>query len=230
MPFLRKKRYSKKRSAVKRPRRVYRKSRVARRPRRALSSNYSRIHEEYDVTANANTTYAHVTQLSSLVRAKQIAPFFQEYKITSVKLIFKPKWDTYPVDLANGQQLPYFLFVNDPASTVPNNIAYQDYISMGAKPVRFDDRSITRYMPPCVIMNSPVTSTTVLPALIKKSPWLPTSSTNGGPWSINDVVHHGLKALITGVTPADTSQYVVTVGVTVLFRKPLININPASQM
>lgn len=166
--------------------------------------------------------------MSSLLRAQQIAPFFQEYKITSVKLNFKPKWDTYPVDLANGQQLPYFLYTSDCASTVPNNLAYQDYISMGVKPVRFDDKSLVRYMPPCVIMNSTLSSPTVLPAIIKKSPWLPTSSTNGGTWTLNDVVHHGAKFQITGVSPSDTSNYVVTVGVTVLFRKPLIQINPPS--
>ena len=98
---------------------------------------------------------------------------------------------------------------------------------MGVKPVRFDDKSLVRYMPPCVIMNSTLSSPTVLPAIIRKSPWLPTSSTNGGAFSLNDVVHHGAKFLITGITPADVSNYVVTVGVTVLFRKPLIQTNPA---
>lgn len=222
MPYVRKPR---RRSAPKRKSTVTRRRRLANRrlPRRAIrSSNFSTIHEEFDINVTANTTQSFVTQLSSLLRAKQIAPFFQEYKIGSVKLNFKPKWDTYPVDLANGQQLPYFLYTSDCASTVPNSIAYQDYISMGVKPVRFDDKSLVRYMPPCVIMNSTLSSPTVLPAIIKKSPWLPTSSSNGGAWTINDVVHHGAKFLITGVSPADTSNYVVTVGVTVMFRKPLI--------
>lgn len=97
---------------------------------------------------------------------------------------------------------------------------------MGVKPVRFDDKSITRYMPPCVIMNSTLSSPTVLPAIIRKSPWLPTSSANGGAFSLNNVVHHGSKFYITGVSPSDTSNYVVTVSVTVLFRKPLIQTNP----
>lgn len=165
--------------------------------------------------------------MSSLLRAQQLAPFFQEYKITSVKLMFRPKWDTFPATGLPAEQLPYLLYQTDCSSSVPNNINYSDFISMGVKPVRFDDKTITRYMPPCVIMNSTLSGPSVLPAIIRKSPWLPTSSSNGGPWTLNDVVHHGATFQITGVTPADLSQYQVTVGVTCLFRKPIITLNPA---
>lgn len=66
-----------------------------------MASNYSRVHEEYDINVAAGSTTSFVQQIGSLLRAQQLAPYFQEYKITSVKLIFKPKWDTYPVDLVN---------------------------------------------------------------------------------------------------------------------------------
>lgn len=223
MPYVRRRKSAPKRKSSKPYVRRARRSNAKRLPRRAIrSSNFSTIHEEYSFGIQANTTTPFVVQMSSLLRAQQLAPFFQEYKITSVKLMFRPKWDTFPATGLAAEQLPYLLYQTDCSSSVPNNITYQDFISMGVKPVRFDDKTITRYMPPCVIMNSTLSSPTVLPALIKKSPWLPTSSTNGGPWTLNDVVHHGATFQITGVTPADVSNYVVTVGVTCLFRKPII--------
>lgn len=232
MPLIRRRRQYRKRAGKARSKPSYRRAPIRsgmRRVGRALAirrptSNFSRIHEEFDINVTANTTTAFVAQISQLLRAQQLAPYFQEYKITSVKFNFKPKWDTYPA--GNPSQLPYFLYTNDSASSVPNTIAYQDYIVMGCKPVRFDDKSLVRYMPPCVIMNSTLSSPTVLPAIIRKSPWLPTSSSNGGAFSLNDVVHHGAKFLITGITPADTSNYVVTVSVNVLFRKPLVQVVP----
>lgn len=228
MPYARKRKSAPKRRTA-RPY-VRRARKYAKRlPRRAIrSSNFSTVHEEFNINVTANQTTPFVCQMSSLLRAQQLAPFFQEYKITSVKLMFRPKWDTFPATGLPNEQLPYLLWQTDCSSSVPNNIAYADFISMGVKPVRLDDKTITRYMPPCVIMNSTLSSPTVLPALIRKSPWLPTSSSNGGPWTLNDVVHHGATFQITGVTPLDVSNYVVTVGVTVLFRKPVIQINPPS--
>lgn len=183
------------------------------------------MHEEINVTVPAGATYSVSQVLSGLSRTMLLAPQFQEYKFTSVKLQIRPKWDTFPVDLTTAMtQLPYLFYIQDPANALSQTLAYSDYLALGCKPVRVDAKTIVRNMSPTVILNTPNIATpgAVYPAILKKSPWLATAAkpTTGGTWLPNDVEHHGARLYIAPASTADTTSYQVTISVVTMFRKP----------
>lgn len=87
-----------------------------------------------------------------------------------------------------------------------------------------DDRTIVKTLKPAVQLttqnNAP--PVTVLPSLIRKSPWMPTNATPLGTFLLNAVEHYGAHFLIQQMTPADQQVYVVTVEVSTEFRRPAV--------
>lgn len=215
-------------ASKKRPSRPYRRRplNIRRRPRLlrnvAAGRNVAIVREDFDFNVTAGQTFDFAFQLSKLQRAVFVAPNFQEYRVTGIKLMFKPKYDTFAGDATGAAvQLPYLWYINDYANVLPTTLSYSSLRSLGVKPIRFDDKTIVKTLKPAVVVLG--AQTPGLPSIIRKSPFLPVNATPTGTWSLNDVVHYGSHFQITQMTPTDTQNYVVTAQVTVQFRRPAIS-------
>lgn len=208
-----------------RRRRTYRRSRAL--PNKRGIGNIATVKETYPLSLIAGSLTRFDFNITSLVRAKQVAQFYQEYRVTGIKFIFRPQVDTFPS--GGTQQLPYLWYMNDYARSLPNTLNFDQLASLGTKPIRFDDKSIMKTLKPAVILSAEP-STVLLPALIKKSPWLPTNATPTGSWTINSPVHNGALFGITKQDANDATEYIVDVQVSVEFRRPSLPVSVSEMM
>ena len=206
------------------------KKRVAGRRRRVgkatASLNTACIRENYTTTINDGTmNFFRNIQLAdaSYDRAQAVAAAFQEYCIKSVKLRFQPAADTFmPV---SGNTIPQIYFMVDKTNAVPTNVSLTNLLDMGVKPVRFDDKNITRSWAPAVLTADMSNPATVVASQPRTSPWLSTNANSGNPaaaWSPSSVDHQGALAYITRLNPiTPVTPIHVDIEVVFAFRKPL---------
>jgi len=176
-----------------------------------------------------NTMYSILdTSLDQYQRAVTVASAYQFYRITQISVKFKPRLDTY---IAGGAgTVPYLYTMIDRAGAIPTNIGIAELLQMGAKPRRFDDKTLTVKWRPSVLTDVAIApggaSTSSAPQQYKISPWLTTNATatSPGAWTPSTVDHLGLYYYVE--TSGTLSLFDVEVTVDFQFKKPLININP----
>jgi len=169
--------------------------------------------------------------LSQFDRLSQIARAYQYFRITHVEMKFRPYFDTFANDgTPGGQVVPYLYWLINKSQN--NNIAsFNALQDAGAKPIRFDERTITVRWKPAVLQylrdKDPNTGTAVPNfTLSRVSPWLATSQNAGtlpsvNTWAPNEVEHTGILYggnTTLGVPPA---PYGTTIIVHAQFKKPL---------
>jgi len=185
----------------------------------------------------ANTTYdIRNVALSQFARAVQVAKAYQHYRIKKVTMEFKPAYDTFaPQNLPAGQnlQVPYFFHIIDKSGSVPTNIDVAAMRQMGAKPIRFDDKTIKVAWRPSVLTQTYGQANTQ--SQYKISPWLSTNANalNPGVFQPSDIDHLGLFWRVdrNGVLPPGFEEYTYDVQITVEFefKKPLIEPSTSEQ-
>lgn len=132
--------------------------------------------------------------LSQHPRASAIAKNYQYYRIKSVRYTFKPLMDTF---VAGGVTVPYLYYMIDKAGNANQVSTTAELRAMGAKPIRFDDKTINVRFSPAVLRyvadNLPAPSSSKI-AEYKVSPWLATNDNNdiSAPWGPSQVDHLGL--------------------------------------
>jgi len=222
--------YSSKKKSVAAPRRR-RAVAPMRRQRRRLPANVPEwaSHSENlsfkEVTTN--TMYGPNTiGLDQFPRATQIAKCYQEYRITKVKVTFKPQFDTFAVttNASAAIRVPNLYYMIDKAQSLPLNTTLGTLKAMGAKPHRFDDKNVVVQWSPGVQLSA---NTGALVAALTKpliSPWLNTNATPDATWTPSSVDHAGIfHYLEAGGLPGDgTYEYDVDVECQFQFRKPLL--------
>lgn len=162
--------------------------------------------------------------LDQFTRPVSIARNYQMYRIPKIELRFKPQYDTFIS--GNGATLvPYLHYIIDKSGSVPTNVGLSNLIQMGAKPIRFDDKTIVRsYAPTVLTDNLRDLSVTSTPASYRTSPWLVTNYNVSAPnaWTPSSVNHYGIYFC---VAHNGTSQFAYDVEVTVhfQFKKQLVN-------
>lgn len=198
----------------------------SRRPMRSISTNTASVRENYTIQVNDGTvTFFNNVQLADAIydRSQAVAQAFQEFRIKYVKLTFKPTADTFP--LAAGNQLPQLYFMMDKCNATPTNATLGTLLDMGARPIRFDDKNITRVYKPTVLVGDKTALGVVQASQIKVTPWLSTNNNAGNPgpvWTPSQVDHLGCLWYVTKLNPATpTVQYSVDVEIVFQFRKPL---------
>ena len=210
-----------KKSTTKRvaPRRsVYRRRAYRPRQRRvpmplAPTGSFASRSETFELTTTAGTTYdLNNITLSMLAACKQIAKFYQYYRITSVQMRFKPNCDTYA---PGSVVLPYLYFLYDKSGSL-GSLSGPQFLAAGAKPIRVDDRTIIRRWKPSVQLLD--TDGAYCP-MFKTSPWMPTHLPNGT--TLNDPKHFGAVWYISKINTGDAQTYNIDVTINVQFRKPL---------
>jgi hypothetical protein len=170
-------------------------------------------------------TYFDTTLASATFdRAQAIAENFQEYRIKYVKLIFRPAADTFAPGTG---PIPQLYFQMNKYATLPNGASQQALLDMGCRPIRFDDKNITRAYKPVVLLGADQTSQLIptLASAVKVTPWLTTNAfaqTPGNAFSPSAVQHWGCVWYVTRPNPTGpASNYNVDVEVVFQFRRPL---------
>lgn len=169
--------------------------------------------------------------LSQFDRLAHISRGYQYFRITKIEVKFKPLADTFLSTGALGStgSVPYLYWLINKSDSLQVS-SFNSLRDAGARPMRFDDKSITiRYRPSVaqgVALSEPNITTSF--ATYRESPWLSTNQlvmlpggTNA--WSPSSVPHQGL---IYGVQqdylPSETqTMYGVEITVHTQFKKPL---------
>lgn len=180
-------------------------------------------------TLNTNVMYGPGTiQLGEYKRASAIAANYQQYRITGVTFRFTPRFDTFPAntDIATAISVPYFYYMVDKVGALRSNVTLSQLQQMGAKPHRFDDKTLTvKYRPAVSTTMVAADVTQVIGGQLKVSPWLNTMGNinSTDPAAISTVDHFGLWWILDAKgLPGDANyQYDLDVQVDFQFRKPL---------
>jgi len=168
--------------------------------------------------------------LGQFARAVQVAKAYQHYRIKKVTMEFKPSYDTFaPQNFPAGAnlQVPYLFYIIDKSGSVPTNVDTPALRQMGAKPIRFDDKTIKVSWRPSVLTETFGQANAA--SQYKISPWLSTNANalNPGLFVPSDIDHLGIfwKVDRNGNLPAGFEEYTYDVQITVEFefKKPLIS-------
>lgn len=182
---------------------------------------------------NVNVLYTlYDVQLNQFDRLKQIARAYQYYRITKIELKLKPFADTFTN--AGGNSVPYLFWLidrNESFNFISND--FQGVRDSGAKPIRFDEKTINIRYKPTVLQtlpndqfNPPLTQTFMNSRI---SPWLPTNRYAGAEtvinqWDCSIVPHRGLVYGVQQDLAATPWQYGTEITLHVQFKKPGVQV------
>lgn len=171
-------------------------------------------------TGSTNTMYSFDNfQLKDFDRAVQIAQGYQLYKMTGIKVTWKPEYDTYAAGL--GATKPFLYHMVDKSGSIPDNITLEALKQAGARPRAFDEKPISVTFKPAVlnaVLNTVGASTY---GGYKVSPLLSTNqnATSIQPFVASAIAHQGLKWYID--TAGSALNIIMEVEVQFQFFKPL---------
>lgn len=169
--------------------------------------------------------------LSQFDRLSHIARAYQYFRLTKISIKYKPLADTFLSTGAIGStgSVPYLYWLLNKSDTLQVS-SFNSLRDAGAKPIRFDDKTITKsYIPSVaggVALSEPNTTTTF--ATYRDSPWLSTNQlvmlpggTNA--WAPSTVPHQGcIYGVAQDYLPSETQlMYGVEITVHAQFKKPL---------
>jgi len=163
-------------------------------------------------------------------RAVPVAQAYQHYRIKQVKLEFKPQVDTFLPDAGptgTGFLVPNMFYMINKSGSIPNNPTPDALRAMGARPIRFDERTIKVAWRPSVLQENAGVLGDVGSAY-KVSPWLSTNANANQPgaWNASTVQHLGVYWHIQrpGTLPAGVAELTYSIQITVdfQFKKPLV--------
>lgn len=174
--------------------------------------------------ANSGQLYDYSSfQLSDFPRAVSVARAYQHFRITGIKVTWKPSYDTY--SSATLQQKPNLYYMIDKSASIPTSITLEGLKQMGARPKAFDEKPITVTWKPSVLQDSQSLVGSVASSY-KISPWLGTNSApDSAVWNPSQIQHNGLKWWMDA--PGTAQQLQMEVELQFQFKKPLVTL-PAS--
>lgn len=171
--------------------------------------------------------------LSAFDRLSQIARAYQYFRITKIEMKFKPFEDTFVNTSGTGStgSVPYFHYLvmkSDTLNSITNG--FNGLRDAGAKPIRFDDKTVTVKWRPTVAQGVALSEPNITTsyASYRTSPWLSTNANvmiPGGitTWAPSTVPHLGLLYGVEQdlLNPIAVLQYGVDITVYCQFKKPL---------
>lgn len=141
-----------------------------------------------------NTMFAYNSfNLADFDRASAIARNYQRYRITGIKLTFKPEYDTFSAGGTVAKPNLYYMI--DKSGSIPDNVTLEGLKQAGARPHAFDEKPIHVSWRPSVLQEEQVAGGGTSGAGYKISPFLSTDATPGnvGVWNPSRVNHLGIK-------------------------------------
>lgn len=173
-----------------------------------------------------NTMYANrAFQLADFPRAAAIAANYASFRIAKITMRFKPINDTY-VPGVGAPGVPYHYHQLDKSGAVPSTTTLENLKQMGAKPKRFDDKTIVVSWKPAVLTADLTLAGvgSVAGSQYKLSPVLSTNANAGNPavaWAPSVVDHLGLFWYVEQANGVG-NQYEVECEVQFYFMRPLV--------
>lgn len=164
-------------------------------------------------------------QLADFPRASAIASNYASFKIAKISMKFKPLADTF-IATGVGGGVPYHYHQLDKSGAMPLNTTLENLKQMGAKPKRFDDKTITVSWKPAVLTADLTLAGvgSVAGSQYKLSPTLSTNANAGNPtvpWAPSVVDHLGIFWYVDQANGTG-NQYEVEVEVQFYFMRPLV--------
>lgn len=189
-----------------------------------------------NITGVANYTMNQMYALNNtnltqyINRALPISQNYQHYRIKRIKLEFIPQMDTFQNTagaVGTGLLVPSFYYMLNKSGSVPPNPTPDNLRSMGAKPIRFDEKVITVAWRPSVLQENQGVLGDVGSGY-KISPWLSTQVQTAPPGP-SSVQHLGIYWVVArpGILPAGIVELTYDIKITVefQFKKPLVKVN-----
>lgn len=207
-------------------RKMARRKPMVRRRLTPIATNTASVRENFTTTINDGVPTFYTTQFNDAIynRAQEVGKNFQEYRVKYVKLIFRPSADTFPI---GSGPIPQLYFQMNKYQAIPFGVTLQQLQDMGCRPIRFDDKNITKAYKPVVLMGADDSSAPQILSVVsavKVTPWLSTNINAGTPntWAPSNIQHNGCVFLVTKPSPSTaTIAYNVDVEVVFQFRRPL---------
>lgn len=167
------------------------------------------------------------TQLTDYPRAVQAAAAYQHYRITKVRITFKPTSDTF-IAAAGSVSKPNLYFMIDKSGAIPTNVSLEGLKGMGARPRQLDEKNMSIQWSPSVLESVMYASGGVgagSSSKYKISPWLTTTAQNVSPGAFvaSGIDHLGIYWYVEQTLNPIGYQYQAEVEVQFQFKKPLIN-------
>lgn len=189
------------------------------RPARSVSE-WASCSETLTLFCQTSTMYQKKNlTLADFARASRVAANYQHFRIKRVLLQYRPKYDAYN---AGGATVPYLIYMIDKSDTIPLTADSSALRRMGAKPIRFDDKTVRRQWRPSVL-TSEESMTGISSTQYKISPWLSTNqNTSPTLFQPSNVKHFGIFWIIEQSGTPDY-EYEVEMTVEFQFKKPLDN-------
>lgn len=202
---------------------------VRRRRNRLANSEFASAKQTIQLPDDTSNTIYRMDSvaLSVFDRMCLIAKAYQYFRITKVEMKFKPFADTYAPN--NGiATVPYFYWLIDKGTNIEAN-SFGALRDAGAKPIRFDDKTVSVSWKPAIhLMTGDVSGSSIFPTycLQKVSPWLSTNQNAGqgvSTWSPNETEHYGLLYGVEVDSGSQASNQIYGTEITVhfQFKKPL---------
>jgi len=174
-----------------------------------------------------NAPYEPQVVLTSFPRALDVADNYQEYRISRVEYMYTPKYDTFIGTAANNLTTVPYLWSKRLKVPAPTSYNLDFLKTMGAKPVRLDDKTLRASYRPNILQQGAVNSSisTSPPQMVRAitSPWLSThiANTQSSPVFMDETTHFTHNFWIEQDNPnADQPACDVEVSVYFEFRKP----------
>lgn len=156
-------------------------------------------------------------------RASAVANAYQHYRIKKITLIVRPQVDTFTGGV--GYTAPNFYYMIDKSGSLPTNITLSALKSMGAKPIRLDEKTIKISWRPSVLQEVVDVGGAVgsRPVSYRISPWLSTNENalNPGVFVCSSTDHLGIFWYAETPAGVSTLQYNVEAVLDVEYKKPM---------
>lgn len=162
-------------------------------------------------------------------RAAAVAEQFGLYRVAKVIMKYKPNADTFVSNAGfiggNGVvTVPYLYWKMNRFADAPAGFTATDLKNMGAKAIRFDDKTITHSYKPNILTS--IASGGTNSGQIKITPWLNTDSAPDTPnFALSTTQHYGHFYIVEAAVNGDGSAACGTVEVTVVyeFKNPRVH-------
>lgn len=191
-----------------------------------LSENYNLTYPDPSGWAT-NTMYVKRDfNMADVPRGAAVATAYQHYRIKKITLIIRPQVDTFvggPTAALSGYTAPNLYFMIDKSGSIPSNVSIAALKSMGAKPLRLDEKVIKISWRPSVLTDTADLATAGnVYSQYKISPWLSTNERAGAPGVFvpSSIDHFGIFWYVE-TTGASTLKYTVEATLDIEYKKPL---------
>lgn len=216
---------------TKKPRAPRRRVRKMRMPRKVASGNqpeWASMSEtkEYlpgsGLTVNSIYNFSDL-QLAQFPRASTVAEGYQQFRITRVKFQVTPLLDTFAA--GGATQTPYLFWVINRTGQNYAGLNKAWFIANGAKPLRFDDKTITIQYAPAVVLDAVEAGTPGVgnqANVSKTKTWLSCNKEafTGAPFAPSQTSHCGHFMTVQSENSTQEMSYKVLVTVEFQFKKP----------